>query len=344
MHRFGGGLGGPLRVGGNSTTLTLLWVERPCLDRAEEFRSSLALGCDTPAGGVFNGPIRDATMTRSRCRARAACLLPTIKVRQGERRDEGSGRMVRGAQYTYLKRLGRVRSLLLLLLALLIARYVEAQAIERWMTPSGSIYFGHNPPPGSTLLGVVGDVEPSTRSDAPRDLPHQDHDSASMATGTYILPIVIGLFVVACGVATTFVSNMRRSQTSLVDSPWPYLFKQPFSHRQEVLYFRLRNALPDHIVLAQVRLTRFLNVKNGYWFYPWKVWINRLSADFLVYAKDSSVRVAIDLDDDDDNSELRNVIAATKDKALTSANVRLVRWSTKALPDEDAIRRELLRR
>src|SRR4029079_2012304 len=35
---------------------------------------------------------------------------------------------------------------------------------------------------------------------------------------------------------------------------------------------------------------------------------------------------------------------ATKDKALTSANVRLVRWSTKALPDEDAIRRELLRR
>ena len=180
MHRFGGGLGGPRRVGGNSTTLTLLWVEHPCLDRAEESRSSLALGCDTPAGGVFNGPIRDATMTRSRCRARAACLLPTIKVRQEERRDEGSGRMVRGAQYTYLKRLRRVRSLLLLLLALLIARYVEAQAIERWMTPSGSIYFGHNPPPGSTLLGVVGDVEPSIRGDAPRDLPHPDHDSASM--------------------------------------------------------------------------------------------------------------------------------------------------------------------
>jgi Protein of unknown function (DUF2726) len=228
-----------------------------------------------------------------------------------------------------------------LLLALLIAGHVEAQAVQKWMTPSGSLYFGDKPPPDSTLLGVLGNVEPRTQSDARQDLCNDSNDSVSTAN-MYILPVVLGLFVVSGGVTISFVSYLRRSQTLATDSPWPFYFKQPLSYRQEVLYFRLRNALPDHIVLTQVQLGRFLDVRGGYRSLPWKVWINRLSADFLVCAKDSSVLVAIDLDDGSHESELREVVAATKGKALTSAKVRLVRWNTAALPDEDTIRRELL--
>ena len=69
--------------------LTLLWVEHPCLDRAEEFRSSLALGCDTPAGGVFSGPIHDATMTLSRCGARVSYRPSKFGKGSGETRGWG---------------------------------------------------------------------------------------------------------------------------------------------------------------------------------------------------------------------------------------------------------------
>jgi hypothetical protein len=252
--------------------------------------------------------------------------------------------MVCRVPYPRSKWLASLGLLLVLVLPLPIARNLEAQAIERWMTPSGTIYFGHQPPSGSTLLGVVGDVETNTRSAAPAESCSQNHASAGIGTETYVLPMVIALFVVACGVALVFSSSLRRSQTSVIDSPWPYLFKQPFSHRQEVLYFRLRNALPDHVVLAQVRLARFMSIKKGHWFYPWRVWINRLSADFLVYAKDSSVRVAIDLVRGNHGSDLREAIAATKSKALASASVRFLRWNVDALPDEEAIRRDVLSR
>ena len=41
-------------------------------------------------------------------------------------------------------------------------------------------------------------------------------------------------------------------------SPWPFYAKKPLTQPEQVLYFRLIDALPGHIVLAQVQLLRFL--------------------------------------------------------------------------------------
>jgi hypothetical protein len=95
-------------------------------------------------------------------------------------------------------------------------------------------------------------------------------------------------------------------------------------------------------VLTHVRLSRFLGVKSGHWFFLWKIWINRLSVDFLVFSKDSSVLAAIELDDGSHEFERRQMMGGRIDKALSSAKVRLVRWRSEALPDEDAIRRDVL--
>src|SRR3972149_6232971 len=42
------------------------------------------------------------------------------------------------------------------------------------------------------------------------------------------------------------------------DDVWPFYAKKPLSQPEQILYFRLVQALPDHIILAQVQLSRLL--------------------------------------------------------------------------------------
>ena len=44
---------------------------------------------------------------------------------------------------------------------------------------------------------------------------------------------------------------------------WPFYAKKPLSQPEQILYFRLVQALPAHIILAQVQLSRLLGVKKG---------------------------------------------------------------------------------
>lgn len=81
------------------------------------------------------------------------------------------------------------------------------------------------------------------------------------------------------------------------DGPWPFYAKRVLSKPEQVLYHSLVEALPDHIVLAQVQLSRFLGVNKGENFHAWNNRINRMSADFLICTKDTSVVAVIELDD-----------------------------------------------
>ena len=226
---------------------------------------------------------------------------------------------------------------LILLLGALVACPVQAQPVQKWMTPSGSLYLGDAPPPGSTLLGVVGEAESSARSERSNET-----SSGDTASNGYLVPVVFLVFLAAIAVQVAFVLHIHRSPQSDIGEPSPFYFQRPLSHSEQELYFRLRNALPDSIVLTHVRLSRFLGVKSGHWFLLWKIWIDRLSVDFLVFSKDSSVLAAIELDDGSHEFERRQMMGGRIDKALSSANVRLVRWSREALPDEEAIRRDVL--
>jgi hypothetical protein len=226
---------------------------------------------------------------------------------------------------------------LIFFLGVLVACPVQAQAVQKWMTPSGSLYLGDTPPPGSTLLGVVGEVEPSARSER-----SNDSDVGGTTSNGYVVPVVFLVFLAAIAIQVAFVLHIHRSPTSDVGVPWPFYFQRPLSHPEQELYFRLRNALPDLIVLTRVRLSRFLGVKSGHWFFFWKIWITGLSVDFLVCSKDASVLAAIELDNGNHEFERRQTMGGRIDRALSSAKVRLVRWKVEVLPDEDTIRRDIL--
>ena len=134
-----------------------------------------------------------------------------------------------------------------------------------------------------------------------------------------------------------------RGGLEALEESWPFYMRRPLTEPEQVLYFRLSKALPDHIILSQVQLSRLLGVKKGNNYQAWSNRINRLSADFVVCNRDSSVVAVIELDDASHQREDRKRADAKKDKALTSAGIPVIRWKPNNLPDEMTIKQSLLR-
>lgn len=104
---------------------------------------------------------------------------------------------------------------------------------------------------------------------------------------------LIVLIVAAILVAIVALLLAKKKQPS-ESGPWPYYAKRPLSQPEQILHFRLANALPEHMILAQVQLSRMLGVKKGNNYQAWLNRINRMSADFVVCAKDSSILAVIE--------------------------------------------------
>lgn len=123
---------------------------------------------------------------------------------------------------------------------------------------------------------------------------------------------------------------------------WPFYVKKLLTQPEQILYHRLVKALPEHIVLAQVQVSQVLGVKKGWKFYEWNNRINRLSYDFVVCTKDSTVVAVIELDDQSHEKASRKITDEKKNKASLDAGLRLIRWHVRSIPDEQVIRQELL--
>lgn len=93
---------------------------------------------------------------------------------------------------------------------------------------------------------------------------------------------IVLLLIVVVTVIIVLVVSKAKFQKCTSDEVWPFYAKKPLSQSEQVLYFRLIQALPEHIILAQVQLSRLLGVKKGNNYQAWSNRINRMSADFVV--------------------------------------------------------------
>lgn len=152
------------------------------------------------------------------------------------------------------------------------------------------------------------------------------------------MKILILALVLLAIVAILLAKLKQRSGLGDGEATWPFYAKKPLTQPEQVLYHRLVNALPDHMILAQVQLSRILGVKQGNNFHEWNNRINRMSLDFVVCGKDASIIAAIELDDKSHEQASRHEADNKKNKALASAGVRLVRWQVNAMPDEATIK------
>ena len=157
-----------------------------------------------------------------------------------------------------------------------------------------------------------------------------------ISNSSTMISIILLTLLIATGAITALVLK-KKQRPQADEEAWPFYAKRLMSRPEQVLYHRLADTLPEHVILAQVQLSRVLGVKKGYNFNEWNNRINRMSLDFVVCRKDLSVVAAIELDDKSHAAEPRQKADEKKDKALADANIPIIRWKVENLPDQETI-------
>lgn len=130
---------------------------------------------------------------------------------------------------------------------------------------------------------------------------------------------------------------------SIEDMDWPYVAREFMTAPERIFYIRLRQALPDYLIFAQVQLSRLIDVRVDAENQGWLNRINRMSVDFVICAPDGAmILAAIELDDSSHQRPERQKADAKKDRALQSAGIRIIRWPVKGMPDAREIRATFL--
>ena len=146
----------------------------------------------------------------------------------------------------------------------------------------------------------------------------------------------VPIFVLVTLIAALLLRNALQSAAN--KKPWPYVARKLLTKPEQVLYYRLIEALPECVVLAQVQLSRVIEVRKGESSYQWRNRISQKSLDFVVCLPDSTVVAAIELDDSSHQKTHRRNADQTKDKALVDAGVKVLRWKVSELPNVNVIR------
>jgi len=152
--------------------------------------------------------------------------------------------------------------------------------------------------------------------------------------------IFLIVLIIAAGVALLIAKRLDSAKRQR--APWTCKPRRVLSEPEQALFHRLREAMPECIVLAQVELSRVVvpsdpNKQNAFTLY------NRIrgkSLDFVVCLKDFTVLAALELDDAS-HTRSRRAADETKNDALASAGIPLIRWNVRSLPTVPQIREYL---
>lgn len=152
--------------------------------------------------------------------------------------------------------------------------------------------------------------------------------------------IWIVVLVVLAVVALQILKGKREGSTDRRgrNGPAPYFKKTPLSEPEQVVFHRLREALPDLIVLAQVAMPAMVGIrKNGNWQSQFNE-ISRKHVDFVVCMQDFSIKAVIELDDSTHQRGERIKSDAIKDAAFQSIGVPVIRFDVREMPSVETIR------
>ena len=147
---------------------------------------------------------------------------------------------------------------------------------------------------------------------------------------TQLLPYVALLLVILIALAV-LSRRLERSKAGTGE----YRSRRVLSDPEAILFFRLQQALPEHVVLSQVAMHRLLAVKTG-----GKPAFNRIAqkaVDYVICHKDFSVLCVVELDDASHHASRD----ASRDALLATAGIATVRFEVKALPSAAEIRKAI---
>ncbi|WP_158229217.1 DUF2726 domain-containing protein [Collimonas sp. PA-H2] len=130
------------------------------------------------------------------------------------------------------------------------------------------------------------------------------------------------------------ITVLTREKQAAQQNRREYIKKKPLSNHEQVLYWRLVGALPDHMVLAQVSLGRCLGTKDSGGLDS----MTSKNLDFVVCDKASDVVAVIEIDTKNYSSKIVSKEDERKYKALKKAGIDIIRWRANSLPSEADIR------
>jgi len=134
-------------------------------------------------------------------------------------------------------------------------------------------------------------------------------------------------------------SRSRKAEAADTVLAWLPELTRVFTATEQRAYKLLTAALPDHIVLAQVQLARFISVPTRNSYHEWLRRVGQLSADFLVCDEHSVVVAVVDVrrpaGQDPERTRERH---ARMDRVLKKAGVRVVVWHEDQLPHANTVR------
>jgi very-short-patch-repair endonuclease len=106
--------------------------------------------------------------------------------------------------------------------------------------------------------------------------------------------------------------------------------KRPLTQREQAMYFRLLQAVPEHVVMPQVSFSALLDARSM----ATRNTFNRKTADFVICSKGFEVVAVVELDDASHRGRAKE--DAARDSLLTKAGYKVVRF--KNVPDIDDAR------
>ncbi|OAM31921.1 DUF2726 domain-containing protein [Eikenella corrodens] len=133
-------------------------------------------------------------------------------------------------------------------------------------------------------------------------------------------------------------NKMQRTTSDDTNQPWPFYPTYAMTRNEQEVYWKLVQALPDYIVLAQVQASRILKVKRGENHRAWFNRISRMSYDYLICQKNSYPLLVIELDDATHEKADRQDADRRKKLALASAGIKIIRWRRPDVPSTEQIR------
>lgn len=110
--------------------------------------------------------------------------------------------------------------------------------------------------------------------------------------------------------------------------------KMPLTKNEQPMYFRLVEAFPEHVVLAQVAFSALITTARQ----ATRNRFDRKVADFVICKKAFEVLAIVELDDS--SHQRKDEKDAERDKLLTEAGHRVFRY--KHVPNKEVVRNEII--
>ncbi len=137
------------------------------------------------------------------------------------------------------------------------------------------------------------------------------------------------------------IQEERKKEPSTSDHGGATIFpKRPLSKPEQILYHRLVEALPDHLILPQVSFSRFLFAKGGDKSQNFARFgkVRQKVVDYLICDKSFRIIAAVELQDSSHTEEKD----AERRAIFKEAGLKLIEWDVGRMPSREDVQFKVL--